>query len=92
MGRRGYKRHIILLMKRMEGCNTLDYIKEFRQNEINTITEFTENHRGNWNKHVLRMSRSRIPFQILRYQLRGRRSLGRPFKRRQATRPMMWKG
>jgi hypothetical protein len=30
--------------------------------------EFRERHRSNWGTHALRMPRSRVPFQILRYQ------------------------
>jgi len=43
--------------------------------------KFMENYWCNWKNHAIRMSRWRIPFQILHYQPNGRRSLGRPFKR-----------
>jgi hypothetical protein len=35
----------------------------------------------NWKEHVDRISSDRIPNMIPKYQLKGKRNLGRPFKR-----------
>jgi hypothetical protein len=45
------------------------------------ITEFIEKCRRNWEESVGRISGDRIHKKILKYQLKGKRSLGRPRKR-----------
>jgi hypothetical protein len=40
-----------------------------------------QTYRANWKCHVLRMPCSRIPFQMLHCQPKGKISTGRPFKR-----------
>jgi hypothetical protein len=62
-------------MWRKAGYVRLDYKKNLDvTKELNTqaIMEFTENYSYNWKNHILRMPRSRAPFQILRYQPEGR--------------------
>jgi len=51
--------------------------------ELNTgpIMGFVYNWKCSWKNHVIQMLYSRIQFQILRYQSKGRRSLGSPFRR-----------
>jgi hypothetical protein len=51
--------------------------------ETNTESNmnFIENYRAKWKRHSLRMPRWRLPFQMLRYEPKGKRSTGRPFKR-----------
>jgi hypothetical protein len=50
--------------------------------ELNTelVMNFIQTYRANWKCHVLRMPHSIIPFQILHYQPKGKRSTVRPFK------------
>jgi len=52
--------------------------------------EFIEYYRSNLTNHVLRMVRSRTPFQGLRYQPKGRRSSRRPFKSWHGTVTRLW--
>jgi hypothetical protein len=49
--------------------------------QVSQITEFIHQYRKNWKEHVDRMSCDRIPKMILKYQPKGKRNLGRPFKR-----------
>jgi hypothetical protein len=44
------------------------------------IMNFLQTYKANWKCHVLSMAHSRIPFQMLYYQLKGKRSTGRPLK------------
>lgn len=45
------------------------------------MLQHLQNYRQKWIEHVNRMGRSRLPKQILNYQARGKRRLGRPKKR-----------
>jgi hypothetical protein len=56
--------------------NNLDIMKELICNQ--SIMEFIKNYRCDWKNGVLQMPHSRIPFQILHYQPKGQRFLGRP--------------
>jgi hypothetical protein len=49
--------------------------------QILQITEFIFQYRKNWKEHVDRMSSDRIPKRTLKYQPKGKRNLGRPWKR-----------
>jgi hypothetical protein len=49
--------------------------------QMSQITEFINQYRKNWKEHIDRMSSDRIPKMILKYQLKGKRNLGRPLKR-----------
>jgi hypothetical protein len=48
--------------------------------QISQITEFIYQYRKNWREHVDRMSSDRIPKNILNYQRKGKRNVGRPLK------------
>jgi hypothetical protein len=67
--------------------NNLDVMKD-----LNTqpVMEFIDNYRYNWKTHVLRVPHSSIPFILVSYQPKGRRSLGIPFKRWQETVTVRW--
>jgi hypothetical protein len=54
-----------------------DIIKELHTPQI---PEFIEKYRRNWKEHVGRMSADCIPRKFLKYQPKGKRSLGRPLK------------
>jgi hypothetical protein len=48
---------------------------------MSQITEFIYQYRKNWKGHVDRMISDRISKMVLKYQPKGKRSLGRPLKR-----------
>jgi hypothetical protein len=50
--------------------------------KVEPILDYICRYQNNWREHVNRMSRTRIPKAIKYYQPRGKRSLGRPMKRR----------
>jgi len=49
--------------------------------EINPVVNKIQNYRNEWIQHVRRMDRGRLPHLIRKYQLRGKRSQGRPIER-----------
>ena len=49
--------------------------------QLEPIINYIQQYQNQWTKHVHRMSHTRIPKAMLRYQPRGKRSLGRPMKR-----------
>jgi hypothetical protein len=50
--------------------------------ELNTepVRNFRQTYRANWKCHILQMPHSRIPFQMLLYRSKQKRSTGRTFK------------
>jgi hypothetical protein len=70
-------------------CQTAGYTKwDLKRNEevlkelkVEPILDYICRYQNNWQKHVNRMSRTRIPKAITYYQPSGKRSLGYPMKR-----------
>jgi hypothetical protein len=67
-------------------CNSI--LEDHKRNEdiltelqMSQITEFVYQYRKNWKGHVDRMISDRISKMVLKYQPKGKRSLGRPLKR-----------
>jgi hypothetical protein len=56
-----------------------------RELKINSVLEHTDRYRNNWKQHLQRMDRSSVPRQTMTYRPKGKRSLGRPLKRRRET-------
>jgi hypothetical protein len=70
-------------MRRTTGYPALDYEDDLEiMRKINTKPNYgkKKNYRSYWTNHVLQMYHSGIPFHVLRYQSKGPRSFGRPFK------------
>jgi hypothetical protein len=75
-------------LRRTAGYTELDKTRNteiLRELKINSVQEHTDQYRNNWKQHVQRMDRSRIPRQVMKYRPKGKRSLGRPLKRRRET-------
>jgi hypothetical protein len=71
-------------LRAVKGCTGHDRLRnEDIRNElgIEPIRDKLSNYRQNWETHLERMSEERIPKQILYHQPRGRRTVGRPWKR-----------
>jgi hypothetical protein len=51
----------------MDYKNISGIVKELKTQRI---MEFIDNNNYNWNNHIRRMTPSKIPFQILRYQVK----------------------
>jgi hypothetical protein len=49
-----------------------------KESHTQQIKRIYKKYRGNWKEHVERMSADRIPRKILKYEPKGKRSLGRP--------------
>jgi hypothetical protein len=56
-------------------------LRLLKELQISQITEFICQYRKNCKELVDRMSSDRIPKMILKYKPKGKRNLGRPFKR-----------
>jgi hypothetical protein len=75
-------------LRRTAGYTKLDKkrnIEILRELKVNSVLEHTDQYRNNWEQHVQRMDRSRIPRQMMIYRPKGKRSLGRPLKRWRET-------
>jgi hypothetical protein len=71
-------------LRRTAGYTKLDKKRNMeiiRELKINSVLEHTDQNRSNWQQHVQRMERSRIPRQLMTYCPKGKISLGRPLKR-----------
>jgi hypothetical protein len=58
--------------------------------KINSVLEHIDQYSNNWKQHVQRMDESRIPWQMITYRPKGKRSLGRPLKRWRETLTGHW--
>jgi hypothetical protein len=56
-----------------------------RELKINSVPEHIDQYRNNWQQHVRRMDRSRVPRQMMTYRPKGKRWLGRRLKRRETV-------
>jgi hypothetical protein len=70
-------------LRRTAGYTKLDKKRNteiLQELKIDSMVEHIDQYRNNWKQHVQRMDWSRIPRQITTYNLKGKRSLGRPLK------------
>ncbi|PSN45800.1 hypothetical protein C0J52_10758 [Blattella germanica] len=70
--------------RRTAGCSLLEHRRNaeiLEEVKIYLITEYVQHYRRNWKSHVQWMNNNRVPKQILIYNSRGHRNLGRPMKR-----------
>ena len=71
-------------MRRTAGYTKLDKKRNsdiLQELQVSSVMDHISTYRNNWQQHLQRMDRTRIPRQILNYYPRGTRSLGRPLKR-----------
>ena len=52
-----------------------------KQWKVEEIIDDIQNYQQNWNQHVLRMPENRLTLKSLQYQPKGKRYLGRPYRR-----------
>jgi len=70
-------RHLLGITKLDKEKNQCIGQKTGAQNIVKEIKQYQEK----WLQHVQRMDTNRIPKQVLQYQPKGRRNIGRPRKR-----------
>jgi hypothetical protein len=72
------------LLRHLAGHTLSDHIKNediCRKLETEKVTNKISTYRNNWLDHLERMTPERIPYKLLTYKLRGKRSRERPKKR-----------
>jgi hypothetical protein len=75
-------------LRRTAGYTELDKKRNteiVQELKINSVLEHMDQCRNNCKQHVQRMDRSRVPRQMMTCRPKGKRSLGRPLKRRRET-------
>ena len=70
-------RHLLGITKPDKEKNQCIRGQTGEQNIVNEIKQYPEK----WLQHVQRMDTNRIPKQALQYETKGRRNIGRPWKR-----------
>lgn len=71
-------------LRKTAGYSLLDHKRNdaiVEELKVQPVIKYLQEYRAQWFQHVRRMDCSRIPKQILQYIPRGKRSIGRPYKR-----------